>query len=340
MFNNILFLAALKSYFLFFFILAINDADYNQPEKVNLKTIKKEKDVAGTSKNEKDAIPVPAGKRRAAVVAAAAAAAALDDEYSPTSKKSNTSKQATSSKKDPAKATTAAAAAKKEVASTSKKPVTEVKNIKKVKEEEKDDDYKGLEEMYYGVRDGIDINYESFPYTLSPDVDPATASDLATVVDCPICDITESFDSNEKLQTHLVSHITIDGKDHQFQCLFCLDKHGSEIVLSKHNQIMHPMETKAASSASYHCLICQQRFNSLYALQTHLQKMHNMLELPYCCQACGYRSSSHRDVVRHFYDDHKNQNFLQCPFCLDVSDEITGSLWKNLILIGYFCFIF
>lgn len=182
-----------------------------------------------------------------------------------------------------------------------------------IKKEE--DDLRGLEELYYGISDGTDEYHEIFPYST-----PRTVhNELAKTVECPICLNGDSFDSNEKLQTHLVSHISPEGKQHQFQCLFCLEKHPTESVLAKHNQIMHPTETKTEGSPSYYCLICQQRHNSLHLLTAHLQKVHSTLELPYWCHSCGYRSSSHRDLVRHFYDDHKHQNFLQCPYCLDVS---------------------
>lgn len=188
-----------------------------------------------------------------------------------------------------------------------------------------DEELKGLEELYYGISDGSEEYYEAFPYT-----SPRTAQEnLAKTVECPICLNGNSFDSSEKLQTHLVSHISPEGKQHQFQCLFCLEKHPTESVLAKHNQIMHPTETKNEGSPSYYCLICQQRHNSLHLLTAHLQKAHSTLELPYWCHACGYRSSSHRDLVRHFYDDHKNQNFLQCPYCLDV--RISNDDFKNLL---------
>lgn len=159
---------------------------------------------------------------------------------------------------------------------------------------------KGLEELYYGVQEGTAYNYDNLITQQS--------------LDCPLC--SDTFDSNEKLQTHLVAHISIDGKDHQFQCLFCLEKHPSELSLSKHNQLMHAMETKVG--IQFCCLICQQRHSSLHFLTVHMMKTHSLLELPYVCEACEYRSSSHRDLVRHFYDDHKQQNFLQCPLCLGI----------------------
>lgn len=289
--------------------LAINEADYVNVEKVK---IKKEKD---------DDAPSTSNKKR---------------------KGEEDSKS--KSKAGPAKGAKKETPADKKGAGPAKKG-GDSKTDKKGKTTEKDEDeLKGLEEMYYGIMDGHDENYESFPYKkekktpaapppaatedgaeVPPAPEPIEDEDDFTIypsyIECPICDTSTTFDSNEKLQTHLVSHLNIDGKDHNLQCLFCLEKMDTETVLTKHNNIMHPEETKSSNSASYRCLICQQRFNSLNFLTSHLQNKHSMLELPYYCQACGYRTSSHRDVVRHYYDDHKHQNFLQCPYCLDVSSE-------------------
>lgn len=236
-----------------------------------------------------------------------------------------------------------AVSSKKEHSSSSSKKSVDSKPAKKEKEKEKekdDEELKGLEEMYYGIMDGTDEYYEPFPYKKEKKESEANAAEedenmgqYATQIECPICDTATTFDSNEKLQTHLVSHLNIDGKDHSLQCLFCLEKMDTETVLTKHNNIMHPEETKSSNSASYRCLICQQRFNSLNFLTSHLQNKHSMLELPYYCQACGYRTSSHRDAVRHFYDDHKHQNFLQCPYCLDVSWLYLYSFFRCLFML-------
>ncbi|XP_002062920.3 uncharacterized protein LOC6639825 [Drosophila willistoni] len=296
----------------------INDADYTNPGKETVtKVPKKEKD----REREKDILP--AGTKRRGVntppPAAPAAPVHKGPGRPPGSVNKNSNKAQNQSKAYPSTAAAAATAAATATASAAVRgPVKKIKEKEEkvpvvIKKEE--DELRGLEELYYGISDGTEENYEHFPYT-SPRANPA---DITRSVECPICLGNESsFDSNEKLQTHLVSHISPEGKQHQFQCLFCLEKHPTESVLAKHNQIMHPTETKTDGSPSYYCLICQQRYNSLHLLTAHLQKVHSTLELPYWCHTCGYRSSSHRDLVRHFYDDHKNQNFLQCPYCLDI----------------------
>ncbi|XP_030373197.1 uncharacterized protein LOC115623125 [Scaptodrosophila lebanonensis] len=277
----------------------ISDADYmSSGKETTSKPVKKEKE------REKEQIVLPAGSKRRG--------ANIPPPAPPSSKsvvKASTTKGNT--KGTAAKATVAAASAARVLLS---KKAKEVESKPQVVIKKEEDELKGLEELYYGVSDGMDEFFELFPYSTPRSTQSGV---VAKNVDCPIC-LTEHFDSNEKLQTHLVSHISPEGKQHQFQCLFCLEKHATESVLAKHNQIMHPTETKTDGSPSYYCLICQQRHNSLHLLTGHLQKIHSTLELPYWCQACGYRSSSHRDLVRHFYDDHKRQNFLQCPYCLDI----------------------
>ncbi|XP_062136232.1 uncharacterized protein LOC133845704 [Drosophila sulfurigaster albostrigata] len=276
----------------------ISDSDYLSSSKEYSSKVKKEKE------REKDILP--AGSKRRGTVSTPPPATAPKSAV-----KSSASTSKTITKPTPSKAVAP-------VAPPVKMPIKKSKETKEEKApvviKKEEDELKGLEELYYGISDGTEEFFEHFPYS-SPRSNPA---ELTRTVECPICLNGDAYDSNEKLQTHLVSHISPEGKQHQFQCLFCLEKHATESVLAKHNQIMHPTETKTDGSPSYYCLICQQRHNSLHLLTAHLQKVHSTLELPYWCQACGYRSSSHRDLVRHFYDEHKNQNFLQCPYCLDI----------------------
>ncbi|XP_002049694.3 uncharacterized protein row [Drosophila virilis] len=278
----------------------INDSDYVHASKEFSGKVKKEKE------REKEKDVLPAGTKRRGTVSTPPPVAVPKGVGRPPGSKLTV-------KSGPSKTSTS-------VTPMTKTPIKKPKEAKEEKEKvavvikKEEDELKGLEELYYGISDGTEEFYEHFPYS-SPRANPA---ELTRTVECPICLNGETYDSNEKLQTHLVSHISPEGKQHQFQCLFCLEKHATESVLAKHNQIMHPTETKTDGSPSYHCLICQQRHNSLHLLTAHLQKVHSTLELPYWCQSCGYRSTSHRDLVRHFYDDHKNQNFLQCPYCLDI----------------------
>lgn len=49
--------------------------------------------------------------------------------------------------------------------------------------------------------------------------------------------------------------------------------------------------------------------------------MHYPSEMPYQCESCGYRTSSHKDVIDHYYKIHEKGEGLQCPYCLKVRKE-------------------
>lgn len=46
--------------------------------------------------------------------------------------------------------------------------------------------------------------------------------------------------------------------------------------------------------------------------------MHYPSEMPYRCENCGYRTSSHKNVIDHYYNIHEKGEGLQCPYCLKV----------------------
>lgn len=247
----------------------------------------------------------------------------------------------------------------------------EGKYIKRMKDDrDEDEDLKGLEEMYYGIMEGNDNYFERYPSVRKIAIDatqevrifgPESSRTQPVHIECPVCKRADlMFNSNAKLQLHLLSHIDIkcnekceeetenklnrqapinqqdNGKDvnkePKHQCLYCLAKYSDEDKLKDHKFDQHPIETKGvelnrslggnAFYQQYRCLICHHRLNSVNLLTTHMQNKHGLLELPYVCQACNYRTSSHSDIMEHFYEDHKYQNFLLCPFCLDVSTEI------------------
>ena len=39
-------------------------------------------------------------------------------------------------------------------------------------------------------------------------------------------------------------------------------------------------------------------------------------QVPYSCQVCGFRTSSHREAVDHFTEAHDRTDKLLCPRCL------------------------
>lgn len=63
------------------------------------------------------------------------------------------------------------------------------------------------------------------------------------------------------------------------------------------------------------------RLGKSKSLIDHLSLMHYPSEMPYQCESCGYRTSSHKDAIDHYYKIHEKGEGLQCPFCLKVRKE-------------------
>jgi len=57
--------------------------------------------------------------------------------------------------------------------------------------------------------------------------------------------------------------------------------------------------------------------------------MHYPSEMPYKCESCGYRTSSHKDVIDHYYKTHEKGEGLQCPYCLKVRKKIR--IWFSFL---------
>ena len=53
--------------------------------------------------------------------------------------------------------------------------------------------------------------------------------------------------------------------------------------------------------------------------------MHHPSEMPYRCETCDYRTSSHKDVIDHYYLKHNKSDGLQCPYCLKVIKFVNNS---------------
>lgn len=52
--------------------------------------------------------------------------------------------------------------------------------------------------------------------------------------------------------------------------------------------------------------------------------MHHPSEMPYRCESCGYRTSSHKDVIDHYYKSHEKCDGLQCPYCIKVIQFVSS----------------
>ncbi|XP_043288615.1 uncharacterized protein row [Venturia canescens] len=127
---------------------------------------------------------------------------------------------------------------------------------------------------------------------------------------------------NTEVMAHMISHVPARVPDQQESpvCQYCC-----AAFSSKHQMVTHVSEThtkfgQSDGDAMVVCAICEQKFfgNDGALLVNHLGTMHCPSEMPYRCESCNYRTSSHKDVIDHFYKVHEKGEGLQCPYCLKV----------------------
>lgn len=151
-----------------------------------------------------------------------------------------------------------------------------------------------LENYYYGTIPGsITVNKVSFNLR------------------CCLCRST--FANNIKLMMHMFGHAhSVSAGSHQ--CRYCLTSSTTLEGVNRHIQTAHPSETRFGDV--YACVICESKFQNPYSLGKHLSREHYPAELPYACATCGFRCSSHKLTIDHFYKEHDGSSNIQCPFCL------------------------
>ncbi|KAG6801764.1 hypothetical protein HZU73_02886 [Apis mellifera caucasica] len=125
--------------------------------------------------------------------------------------------------------------------------------------------------------------------------------------------------SNTDVMEHTIGHVPpqVPGQSNSPVCRYCCTAFSSQ-----HQMITHVTEAHSSfghsDSDMVVCAICEQKFGNSGLLINHLSSMHCPSEMPYRCESCGYRTSSHKDVIDHFYRVHEKGEGLQCPYCLKV----------------------
>ena len=66
----------------------------------------------------------------------------------------------------------------------------------------------------------------------------------------------------------------------------------------------------------YKCRICERQHTKLSDLIAHLNTTHVHQEMPYRCDACGFRTSFYADAIYHIKKEHKSTLRHFCPYCL------------------------
>ncbi|KAI4481592.1 hypothetical protein M0802_013912 [Mischocyttarus mexicanus] len=138
---------------------------------------------------------------------------------------------------------------------------------------------------------------------------------------CFLCTVV--MRSNTEIMEHIISHVPPQVPDQsEFPvCRYCCTTFSSKHQVVTHVSEAHSTFGKSAGDMVV-CAICEQKFGNSNLLINHLSMMHGPSEMPYQCNTCGYRTSSHKDIIDHYYKIHEKGEGLQCPFCLKVIDFI------------------
>ncbi|XP_011504181.1 PREDICTED: uncharacterized protein LOC105367231 isoform X2 [Ceratosolen solmsi marchali] len=151
---------------------------------------------------------------------------------------------------------------------------------------------------------------------------------------CFIC--TTIMHSNTEIMEHMVSHVPplVPGQSDSPVCRYCCTAFSS-----KHQMNVHVTEAHSNFGNSdgdmLICAICEQKFGTSGLLINHLSLMHYPSEMPYKCESCGYRTSSHKDVIDHYYKNHEKSDSLQCPYCLKVIQFINAGQTNSSSIHAY-----
>ncbi|XP_076284718.1 relative of woc [Lasioglossum baleicum] len=134
---------------------------------------------------------------------------------------------------------------------------------------------------------------------------------------CFLCSTT--MRTNTDVMEHMIIHVPpqVPGHSELPVCIYCCTAFSSQ-----HQMVTHITEAHSnfghSDSDMVVCAICEQKFGNSGLLINHMSSMHYPSEIPYRCESCGYRTSSHKDAIDHFYRVHEKGEGLQCPYCLKV----------------------
>ncbi|XP_026666788.1 uncharacterized protein LOC108632966 isoform X1 [Ceratina calcarata] len=189
-----------------------------------------------------------------------------------------------------------------------KKAVLDPKYLAKEKDRETKNDKIQLQEYYYATMDGDKtLLLREYKCTLH--------------FKCFLC--TATMRSNTEVMEHTIGHVParVPEQSNSPVCRYCCTAFSSQ-----HQMTTHVTETHSSfghsDSDMVVCAICEQKFGNSGLLINHLSSMHCPSEMPYQCETCGYRTSSHKDAIDHYYSVHEKGAGLQCPYCLKVIDFV------------------
>ncbi|XP_046474526.1 uncharacterized protein row isoform X2 [Neodiprion pinetum] len=147
---------------------------------------------------------------------------------------------------------------------------------------------------------------------------------------CFLC--TTIMRSNTEVMEHMVTHVRpqVPGQKESPVCRYCCAVFSSKHQMTTHVSEAHSTMGRSANGDMVVCAICEEKFVIGTLLANHMAATHYPSEMPYRCETCGYRSSSHKDVIDHYYKIHEKGDGLMCPYCLKViqfcTDGNSGTL--------------
>ncbi|KAK2589003.1 hypothetical protein KPH14_001852 [Odynerus spinipes] len=199
---------------------------------------------------------------------------------------------------------------RKRILPTPPSPEPEIKksisDVKTNKEKEKDNksEHIQLQKYYYGTMEG----YKTLLMK---------ENKSSLYFKCFLC--TAIMRSNTEIMEHMVSHVPPQVPDQSESpvCRYCCTAFSSQHQMVTHVSETHSTFGKSAGDMVV-CAICEHKFGNSNLLINHLSTMHSPSEMPYRCGSCSYRTSSHKDVIDHYYQVHEKGEGLQCPYCLKV----------------------
>ncbi|XP_014221728.1 uncharacterized protein LOC106648992 [Trichogramma pretiosum] len=158
---------------------------------------------------------------------------------------------------------------------------------------------------------------EYFYATMQPEKPLPLKDPITFSFKCFLC--SKKMSSNTEVMEHMISHVParVPGQSDPPVCRYCCTTFSSNHQMNVHISEGHSNFGKSDSDM-FVCAICEQKFGSNNLLVNHLSSMHHASEMPYCCHSCGYRTSSHRDVIDHYYEKHDKGKEVQCPLCIKV----------------------
>ena len=112
----------------------------------------------------------------------------------------------------------------------------------------------------------------------------------ADLCQCKYC--YKEFDTPYAMQSHLEEvHLK---KGSEFVCRLVH-------ILNNPSWILH-LTQNVTSILNFRFRICDEGFSVKNHLIHHMSKNHVKSEMPYLCQICGFRSSTHRELIDHFQE--------------------------------------